>query len=88
MALMINEDCTNCGACGSECPNEAISEGEFYYVIDPDRCTECLGFFAEPQCVAVCPLGCIVAHPQLKEDKAALVAKFKRLYPEKQPVLF
>ncbi|MBM4388984.1 MAG: 4Fe-4S binding protein, partial [Deltaproteobacteria bacterium] len=27
MALIINEDCTNCGICIEECPNEAISEG-------------------------------------------------------------
>ena len=35
MATMITEECINCGACEPECPNEAISEGEDIYVIDP-----------------------------------------------------
>ena len=36
MALLINEDCVNCGVCEPECPNEAISEGEDFYEIDAD----------------------------------------------------
>jgi ferredoxin len=49
MALMITDECIACGACISECPNEAISEGE-PYVINADLCTECVGFFDSPQC--------------------------------------
>jgi len=45
MALMINEDCISCDACVAECPNGAISEGDPIYVIDPELCTECVGFF-------------------------------------------
>ena len=59
MALYINEECINCGACEPECPSEAISEGEEYYVIDPNLCVECEGFFDEPQCKEVCPVECI-----------------------------
>ena len=44
MATYITEECINCGACEPECPNEAISEGEDIYVIDPKLCTECVGF--------------------------------------------
>ena len=29
------------------------------YQIDPDKCTECVGHFDEPQCVQVCPVACI-----------------------------
>ena len=36
MATYITEECINCGACEPECPNEAISEGEDIYVIDPE----------------------------------------------------
>ena len=36
MAYKISEDCISCGACEPECPNQAISEGETVYVIDPD----------------------------------------------------
>jgi len=45
MALMITDECSSCGACESECPNTAISEGEDHYLIKPDLCTECVGFF-------------------------------------------
>ena len=41
MAYVINEDCIACGSCISECPVEAISEGDIY-VIDPDICTDCV----------------------------------------------
>ena len=35
MATMITEECINCGVCEPECPNDAISEGEETFVIDP-----------------------------------------------------
>ncbi len=41
MAYMINDECTSCGICISECPNDAISEGDDFYVIKPDLCTHC-----------------------------------------------
>ncbi|MBN2708854.1 MAG: YfhL family 4Fe-4S dicluster ferredoxin [Calditrichaceae bacterium] len=55
MALKITEDCIACDACLPECPNNAISEGN-PYIIDPDLCTECEGFFPTPQCAEVCPV--------------------------------
>ena len=45
MATRITEDCTSCGACEDECPTNAISLGAEIFVIDPDSCTECVGFF-------------------------------------------
>ena len=61
MALIITDECIACDACLPECPNEAISVGDPIYVIDADKCTECEGFFDEPQCVEVCPIDdCIV----------------------------
>jgi len=50
MAFMITEECINCGACEPECPNQAISAGEERYVIDPAKCTECVGHFDSSQC--------------------------------------
>lgn len=55
MALVINDDCIACDACLPECPTEAITEGDPLYIIDPERCIECVGHFDEPQCAAVCP---------------------------------
>jgi ferredoxin len=59
MALKITEECINCDVCEPECPNEAIFQGSEIYEIDPDRCTECVGHFDEPQCRQVCPVDCI-----------------------------
>ena len=79
MALLINEECINCGACDPECPNEAITEGDEIYVIAPDKCTECVGHFDESQCVAVCPVDACVSDPDHQETKEELKAKFNKL---------
>ncbi len=55
MSLKINEECIACGACEPECPVEAISEGDDIFVIDPDVCVECEGYFDEPACIENCP---------------------------------
>lgn len=82
MALIINEECIVCGACVPECPNDAISEEDPIYIIDPDRCTECVGFYDEPQCVEVCPTEAIVPDPEHKESKEELLEKKKRIHGE------
>ena len=75
MAYMITEDCINCDACVAECPNEAIAMGESIYEIDPDKCTECVGHFDEPQCADVCPVDCCVPDPNHQESNEALMEK-------------
>jgi ferredoxin len=50
MAFFINDDCIACGLCESECPVEAISEGDGKYVIDAELCTDC------GNCASVCPV--------------------------------
>ncbi|MEJ2051402.1 MAG: YfhL family 4Fe-4S dicluster ferredoxin [Calditrichota bacterium] len=82
MALLINEECIACDACVAECPNDAISEGDPIYKIDPDLCTECVGFFDEPQCIEVCPVNCIVPDPDHPESKEELLEKKKRIHGE------
>lgn len=79
MALMITAQCINCDVCEPECPNQAIFEGQEHYQIDAARCTECVGHFAAPQCVAVCPVDCIPSDPTQVEDRVALLEKFRRL---------
>jgi len=79
MALIINEECIACDACVDECPNEAISEGDPIYVIDPDKCTECVGHYDEPACVAVCPVDCIQVDPDNQESLEELKFKYKHL---------
>jgi ferredoxin len=79
MALMITDACINCDVCETECPNQAISMGPEIYVIDPLRCTECVGHFETSQCVEVCPVDCIPLDPAHQESRAELLAKFRRL---------
>jgi ferredoxin len=55
MAHIISEDCISCGACAGECPEQAISEGDGKYVIDPALCTDC------GTCAGVCPVEAISA---------------------------
>ena len=78
MSLIINDDCTACDACVPVCPNEAISAGDVIYVIDEDRCTECVGSDDTRQCQLVCPADCIVQGKEETQDE--LEAKYKRLH--------
>ena len=79
MALLITEECTACDACREECPTSAIEENDPIYIIDPDRCTECVGFFDEPQCISVCPVDCIITDPDNIESVEELQYKLKQL---------
>jgi len=81
MALYITEDCTACDVCVEECEtNEAIAEADPIYVIDPAKCTECVGIADEPMCVPVCPVECMLPDPNHKETKEELQAKFDKLH--------
>ncbi|MGN6312980.1 MAG: YfhL family 4Fe-4S dicluster ferredoxin [Rhodanobacteraceae bacterium] len=79
MALLITDACVNCDVCEPVCPNRAISQGEEYYVIDPALCTECVGHHDEPQCIAVCPVECIILDPAHVESQEALTLKYRSL---------
>lgn len=79
MALMITDECINCDVCEPECPNEAISQGDEIYIIDPKLCTECVGHFDEPQCIEVCPVDCILVDPNYTETPEQLQAKYDQL---------
>ena len=79
MALKITIECINCGVCEPECPNQAITEGPEIFEIHPDRCTECVGHFDEPQCQQVCPVDCIPLDPNYNESAEALLKKYKKL---------
>lgn len=97
MATLIGAECINCGACEGECPNTAIYGGgedweidgalrpalnrEIFYIV-PDKCTECIGFFNQEQCAAVCPVDCCIPDPDNLETEAVLLARAKRLHPD------
>ena len=53
MAYVINDSCTSCGACSSECPVDAIQAGDEIFEIDPNSCIDC------GACEGACPVGAI-----------------------------
>lgn len=52
MAYKINDSCVACGTCISECPANAIVEGDIYSIQDK-LCVDC------GSCASVCPTGAI-----------------------------
>ena len=82
MSTMITVECINCGACVPECPNQAISQGEDIFVIDPQLCTECVGFHEQEACAAVCPVDCCIPDPDIVESEATLYERAGRLHPD------
>ena len=97
MSTTITEECINCGACEPECPNTAIYEGgtpwsndgqthpalaeDIYYIV-PGKCTECVGFFDQEQCAAVCPVDCCVPNPDDPETEEQNLAKARAIHPD------
>ncbi len=81
MAYKITDECISCGACEPECPNSAISEGETIYVIDPDKCTECVGAHESSKCAETCPVDACVPDEAHKESREALLKKWKKSHP-------
>jgi ferredoxin len=71
--------------CEPECPNDAISQGEEFYVIDPSLCTECVGHHEESQCMEVCPVDCIILNPDILETKEQLYEKYLTLVGQQAP---
>ncbi|MBI2933528.1 MAG: 4Fe-4S binding protein [Planctomycetes bacterium] len=98
MAMRIDADqCIDCGACVEPCPNQAIRRGgeeytlknqtypalsDKFYVIH-QLCTQCVGYYDEPQCVNACPVDCITADAAHEESHEQLEAKAKNLKPQK-----
>lgn len=97
MATMITSECINCGACEPECPNTAIYQGGVEYELDgkmrpplaedifyivPEKCTECVGFYEQEACAAVCPVDCCVPNPDIPETEEQLIEKARKLHPD------
>jgi len=52
MTYFISDKCTACAACMNECPVDAISAGDIFYV-SADDCIDC------GACAEVCPVDAI-----------------------------
>ena len=80
----ITSDCINCGACEDACPVEAIREDaeRGIRVVDPERCCECVGFYARVMCAAECPVESCVPDPARRETESELLARARRAFPD------
>jgi len=85
VAYKITDDCISCGSCESECPNQAISEGETIYVVDPAKCSECVGAHESSQCANICPVDACVPDPDHQESREQLLEKWQKLHPGETP---
>ncbi|MCU0833943.1 MAG: 4Fe-4S binding protein [Gammaproteobacteria bacterium] len=56
MAFRILAGCTGCWACAPLCPSGAIRAATPHFLIDAQRCSECDGDYADPQCASICPI--------------------------------
>ena len=56
MTLKIVDACVSCFACMSVCPTEAISQSPQHFEIASSKCTECDGYWADPQLASICPI--------------------------------
>jgi ferredoxin len=81
MATCITTSCINCGSCLPACPNQAITEGDLIFEIDPMRCTECVGFHDAEACQTVCPVLCCLPDPERRETEGDLLARALRIHP-------
>ena len=84
MATMITTECILCAMCELECPNQAIREGEDGYVINPNLCTECVGFHGYEACQDVCPVDCCVPDPNFRESEKKLHTRAVKIHGESE----
>ena len=86
MATIITDECINCGVCEPECPNNAIDDGSGegldYFYIDPELCTECVGFHGEEACQEVCPVDCCIPDEDIVESEEVLLERANKLHPD------
>jgi len=86
MATIITDECINCGVCEPECPNGAIDDGSGedldYFYIDPELCTECVGFHGEEACQEVCPVDCCIPDEDIVETEEVLLERANKLHPD------
>jgi len=61
----------------SEDPQLPLSNNVYYIV--SEKCTECVGYHHEPQCISVCPVDCCIPDDRHIESKEELLNKKKRI---------
>lgn len=54
-------------------------ENDIFFIVS-EKCTECVGFYEEPQCASVCPVDCCIQDENQVESKESLLEKKKFLH--------
>ncbi len=88
--MIVPERCVACAACEPVCPGKSIRREGKVFVVDPERCMECVGYHGQRRCASVCPArGCCVQDPDRVETEEVLFERAKQLAAgaRKQPVL-
>jgi ferredoxin len=83
MALIITAASASTGDVCIPSARTARSRKARIYIIDPAKCTECVGHFDTPQCVVVCPVDCIPLDPAHVETRDQLMRKYELLVAQK-----
>ena len=58
--------------------SQAPRSQDLYYIA-PEKCTECVGYHNEPQCVSVCPVDCCLKDENNVETEDYLKVKKERI---------
>jgi len=56
-------------------------------VIDPDKCTECVGAYESSKCAEICPVEAPVPDTDHKETREQLLEKWRKLHPGETPAV-
>ncbi len=84
MATMITDECILCGMCEIECPNQSSREGDSGFAINPNLCTECVGFHGVEACQEACPVECCIPDPSFRETEVDLLARAVKIHGEEE----
>ncbi|WP_185855420.1 4Fe-4S dicluster domain-containing protein [Blattabacterium cuenoti] len=49
-------------------------KNDIYFIVS-EKCTECVGFYEEPQCISICPVNCCIFDSNNTETKEELINK-------------
>lgn len=96
MAVIIDMDqCIGCNLCVPVCPNRAIAEveddsGAPIWLVKDSLCSECKSdpedFYADHQCISVCPVDCITIRTDLDEPADLLKQRGKELADHRESI--
>ena len=77
---VIEEECINCDLCVPACPDGGVSydKNRNTFVVDTEKCTECIERDGVHQCASMCPVDCMEVDSEKKESKEDLWLKVEK----------